>query len=76
MGSTTDPLLHRVPELGDEIRRIARRTRRWIRIVSAYPVSPTYPNRRGINKTDWIKIDRDLYESCLDERDYRDKDSS
>jgi hypothetical protein len=30
-------------------------------------------NTRGINKTDWIKIDRQLYDSCLDPNDYRPK---
>lgn len=63
-------------ELGDEIRRIARRDRRWIRLASAYPASPTYSNRRGINKTDWIRIGREVYESCLDSRDYRRGEAS
>lgn len=60
-------------ELGTEIRRIAGRERRWIKIASAYPASPTYPNRRGIDRTDWITIDRTTYQSCLDSRDYRPK---
>lgn len=30
-------------------------------------------NKRGINKTDWVRIDRELYDSCLDARDYREK---
>jgi uncharacterized LabA/DUF88 family protein len=58
-------------ELGDEIRRIARRTQRWIKLVSAFPASPTYQNRRGIDKTDWIRIDRATYDRCLDPREYR-----
>jgi len=28
-------------------------------------------SRRGIDKTDWIRIDRVLYDACLDRRDYR-----
>lgn len=63
-------------EVADEIRVIAREQDRWIKIVSAFPVSPTATNRRGINKTDWIEIDRTLYDSCIDPRDYRPKGES
>jgi hypothetical protein len=58
-------------EIAEEIRTIARERRRWIRIVSAFPFSPTSRNRRGIDKTDWIRIDRATYDACLDRRDYR-----
>jgi hypothetical protein len=30
-----------------------------------------YTGIPGINKTDWITIDRATYDSCLDPRDYR-----
>lgn len=60
-------------EVADEIRTIARGQRRWIKIASAFPQSPATQNRRGINKTDWIPIDRDFYDQCLDKRDYRPK---
>lgn len=60
-------------ELGDEIRRIARRDARWLKLASAFPASPTFRNRRGIDRTDWIKIDRTTYDRCLDPRDYRPK---
>jgi uncharacterized LabA/DUF88 family protein len=60
-------------EVADEIRLIAREQRRWIKIASAYPSSPTSRNSRGINGTDWIRIDRATYESCVDSRDYRPK---
>jgi uncharacterized LabA/DUF88 family protein len=63
-------------ELGDDIRRIARRSDRWIKLASAYPNSPTSRNRRGINGTDWIKIDRATYDKCLDPNDYRPKKPS
>ena len=33
--------------------------------------SPTSRNRHGIDKTDWIRIDRATYDTCLDRRDYR-----
>lgn len=58
-------------EAADEIRTIAHEQGRWIKIASAFPFSPTVDNRRGINKTDWIRIDRALYEQCIDPRDYR-----
>lgn len=58
-------------EVADQIRLIAREQHRWIKVVSAFPVSPNSRNRRGINKTDWVRIDRSLYDLCLDSRDYR-----
>ena len=58
-------------EVADEIRTIAREQKRWMKIASAFPHSPSSRNSRGINKTDWIRIDRALYDKCLDGRDYR-----
>lgn len=58
-------------EAADEIREIAKEQKRWIKIASAFPISPTFKNRRGINKTDWLKIDKQFYDSCLDSHDYR-----
>jgi uncharacterized LabA/DUF88 family protein len=58
-------------EVAVEIRQIARQQNRWIKMASAFPVSAASMNRRGINGTDWITIDRALYDSCLDRRDYR-----
>jgi uncharacterized LabA/DUF88 family protein len=60
-------------EVADEIRLIGQRQNRWIKIASAFPLSPASLNRRGINRTDWIGIDRATYDACLDERDYRPK---
>ncbi|MBI2502522.1 MAG: NYN domain-containing protein [Candidatus Latescibacteria bacterium] len=58
-------------EVADEIRTITREQDRWIKIASAFPDSPTQRNRRGVNKTDWIRIDRATYDVCLDPNDYR-----
>jgi len=58
-------------EVAGEIRLIANEQNRWIKIASAFPISPTYDNKRGINKTDWIKIDRKTYDACIDHNDYR-----
>ena len=60
-------------EAVEEIKTIAREQKRWIKVASAFPVSPTYANNRGIDRTDWITIDRILYDSCLDPTDYRSK---
>lgn len=58
-------------EVADEIRSIAQDRRRWIKIACAFPVSPTCTNRRGIDRTDWIRLDRVTYDLALDKRDYR-----
>ena len=60
-------------EVADEIRLISREQDRWLKIACAFPVSPVVPKPRGINSTDWIKIDRATYDACLDARDYRPK---
>jgi hypothetical protein len=60
-------------ELADEIKRISIDSKRWIKVASAYPYSPVVKNFRGIDKTDWIKIDKALYDACIDKRDYRPK---
>jgi hypothetical protein len=58
-------------EAATEIRTIARQQDRWIKVACAFPWSPAAHNRRGINSTDWIKIDRATYDKCVDPRDYR-----
>jgi len=60
-------------EVADEIKSISLRENRWIKMVCAFPVSPTYDNTRGITNTEWIQINRDIYSSCLDPLDYRPK---
>ena len=58
-------------EVADEIRVISKLGARWIRIACAYPVSPTSRNKRGINHSQWIQLDRKTYDACLDPTDYR-----
>jgi hypothetical protein len=60
-------------EVADEVKSISRQQDRWIKLACAFPVSPTYGNSRGINNTDWVRIDRTLYDTCLDANDYRPK---
>ena len=59
-------------EAAEEIRIIAQEQNRWIKVACAFPYSPTH-KRRGIAKTDWIRIDKATYDSCIDHRDYRPK---
>ena len=63
-------------EVADEVKSISREQNRWIKLACAFPVSPTYGNTRGINNTDWIPIDRAIYDSCLDPNDYQPKAKS
>jgi uncharacterized LabA/DUF88 family protein len=60
-------------EVVDEVRQISIQQNRWIKVACAFPVSPTSINKRGINDTDWIPIDRKTYDACLDKNDYRPK---
>ena len=58
-------------ELAEEVREIACSEDRWLKVVSAFPVSTAVPRARGINKTDWFRMDRAFYDACLDPMDYR-----
>ena len=58
-------------EVADEIRAVAREQERWIKIASAYPYSTASRTFRGIDRTDWIQVDREMYDTCLDPRDFR-----
>jgi hypothetical protein len=60
-------------EAVDDVKKIAKINDRWIRLACAFPVSPTIPKARGINGTDWIRIDRATYDACIDPNDYRPK---
>jgi len=60
-------------EVAKEVREMSREHDRWVKIACAFPVSPTVENPRGINGTDWIQIDRKMYDACLDPNDYRPK---
>jgi uncharacterized LabA/DUF88 family protein len=57
-------------EVAAEIRVIAREDDRWIKVASAYPVGPGTANKRGIDRTDWLRIDRATYDRCIDPLDY------
>ncbi len=58
-------------EVAKEIRSMARGTGRWIKVASAYPLAEKSRNKRGIDGTDWIQIDKTAYDRCIDPLDYR-----
>ena len=58
-------------EVAHEIRDIARAQGRWLKIVSAFSHGSRATSTRGINSTDWFRMDRAFYDACLDPRDYR-----
>jgi uncharacterized LabA/DUF88 family protein len=58
-------------EVADEVRAISRDQRRRINVACVFPTSPASRNRRGVNNTDWIRLDRAAYDACLDQHDYR-----
>jgi len=58
-------------EVADDVREIADSQGRWIKMVSAFPAGPDASSVRGINKTDWFKLDQTFYDACLDPHDYR-----
>jgi len=58
-------------EVADEVRAVSIVQQRWIKVASAFPVSPTYSNTRGVNRTEWVRFDRSVYDKCIDRIDYR-----
>jgi uncharacterized LabA/DUF88 family protein len=54
-----------------EIPQMASAQGRWIKVACAFPDGPSAVNHRGINNSDWIKIDKATYDTCLDPFDYR-----
>lgn len=60
-------------EATDEVRKISIQQERWIKTVCAFPVSSAVNNSRGINKTEWIKFEKVIYDKCIDPNDYRPK---
>lgn len=62
-------------EVADEMKSISIQQKLWLKMACAFPISPTYQNSRGINGTEWFKIDRKMYDACIDKNDYRPKKS-
>ena len=55
-------------EIALKVRDIARTTVSWLKVVSAFPHATA---TRGIDRTDWFRMDKSFYDACLDPRDYR-----
>lgn len=60
-------------EVVEEVRAISIENNRWIKVACAFPFGPNASSKRGIDKTDWFRIDQATYNACLDARDYRPK---
>ena len=58
-------------EVAREVRDISRSADRWLKVVSAFPAGSRATSTRGIDGTDWFRMEREFYDSCLDPRDYR-----
>lgn len=58
-------------EVAIDIREVSRSSGRWIKLACAFPSSPTASSGRGIDRTDWVPMDKAFYDACIDPRDYR-----
>lgn len=58
-------------ELVEIIQQVVALQNRWIKIASAFPYTPAALNKRGIDKTEWCRIDKATYDACIDPHDYR-----
>ena len=58
-------------EVAKDVRSISQKQNRWIKIASAFPVGNKHGKKIGIEGTDWIEIDRKMYDECIDPKDYR-----
>lgn len=62
-------------EVVEEIREIAHDQGREIKLACAFPSGPRATSGRGIDKTDWIRLKQEVYDTCLDPHDYRPADA-
>jgi uncharacterized LabA/DUF88 family protein len=58
-------------EVVEEVREIAAEQGREIKICCPFPSGPKATSKRGIDRTDWFRMDEAFYNACLDPRDYR-----
>ena len=52
-------------------KQVAASQNRTLTFECAFPVGPGSRSRRGVPGTNWVRIDRAMYDACLDPRDYR-----
>lgn len=60
-------------EAVETVKETAKLQNRWIWIASAFPYDPAYGKTAGIMGTEMIRIDRAMYDACIDSTDYRTK---
>ncbi len=58
-------------EIVQEVHDISAEQDRWIKVVSAFPDGPNASSKRGIDRTQWVRIDQAMYDQCIDHNDYR-----
>lgn len=58
-------------EVVEEVKEVAAEQGRLIRICCPFPHGPRATAVRGVNRTDWFRMDEAFYNACLDPRDYR-----
>lgn len=56
-----------------DVKDIANRLGKQIDLACAFPSGPNASYRRGIDKTEWIRIEQADYDQCVDPKDYRPK---
>lgn len=60
-------------EAAADVKKIAAAAGKEIKLCSAFPSGPNASSNRGINGTDWFRIEQADYDQCLDPKDYRPK---
>jgi len=60
-------------EVVSDVKGAADAVNREIALACAFPYGPNSTYKRGIDRTDWIRIEQAEYDQCLDPRDYRSK---
>lgn len=60
-------------EVVQEVRAISKEQDRWLEICCPFPHGPNATSGRGIDKTQWFRMDEAFYNACLDPTDYRPK---
>ncbi|WP_281250889.1 NYN domain-containing protein [Salibaculum halophilum] len=58
-------------EVVDEVKEIASEQGRNITICCPFPYGPKATVKRGVDRTNWFRMDEAFYNECLDPKDYR-----
>jgi uncharacterized LabA/DUF88 family protein len=63
-------------EVVEDVVEIAKSQQRWIKVACAFPSSAQATATRGIDRAEWVPMDRTFYDACLDPRDYRPRSAT